>query len=253
MKNTNENMISQDLLDDYAYLVKLWYDYADKGLVKEAGELVKIKPELLDICQNIDAKIEAEKEDAEEYGESYNYDRTDILEAAFHNMMRANDYLNSPTSQGVLFHTDRWYMADLYGAVASLKDDGIIPQWVFPDYQYLANAIKNEVFKDHSAQNEQITQAIEYYCENNEYCNPIEFSKDDVKNLSIAVLYTDENLYANILKKNNKSCLEANQILEILCRAGVLSAEDFEDMSCASSMNSDIYKKIKRLAQVVVF
>lgn len=77
--------------------------------------------------------------------------------------------------------------------------------------------------------------------------------KNDVKNLSIAVLYTDESLYANILKKNNKSRLEANQILEILCRAGVLSAEDFEDMSCASSMNSDIYKKIKRLAQVVVF
>lgn len=253
MKNTNENMISQDLLDDYAYLVKLWYDYADKGLVKEAGELVKIKPELLDICQNIDAKIEAEKEDAEEYGENYNYDRTDILEAAFHNMMRANDYLNSPTSQGVLFHIDRWYMADLYGAVASLKEDGIIPQWVFPDYQYLANTIKNEVFKDHSAQNEQIAQAIEYYCENNEYCNPIEFSKDDVKNLSIAVLYTDESLYASILKKNNKSRLEANQILEILCRAGVLATEDFEDMSCASSMNSDIYKKIKRLAQVVVF
>ena len=64
----------------------------------------------------------------------------------------------------------------------------------------------------------------------NEYCNPIEFSKDDVKNLSIAVLYTDENLYANILKKNNKSRLEANQILEILCRAGVLAAEDFKDM-----------------------
>lgn len=77
--------------------------------------------------------------------------------------------------------------------------------------------------------------------------------KNDVKKLIIAVLYTDENLYANILKKNNKSRLEANQILEILCRAGVLAAEDFEDMSCVSSMNSDIYKKIKRLAQVVVF
>ena len=68
-----------------------------------------------------------------------------------------------------------------------------------------------------------------------------------------AVLYTDEKLYANILKKNNKSRLEANQILEILCRAGVLAAEDFEDMSCASSMNSNVYKKIKRLAQVVAF
>lgn len=77
--------------------------------------------------------------------------------------------------------------------------------------------------------------------------------KNDVKKLIIAVLYTDESLYASILKKNNKSRLEANQILEILCRAGVLAAEDFEDMSCVSSMNGDIYKKIKRLAQVVVF
>ena len=117
----------------------------------------------------------------EEHGKSYNYDRIEVLEASFHNMMRKNDYLNSPTSQGVLFYTDRWYMADLYGAVSSLKEDGIIPQWISPDYQFLANAIKKEVFDDHSAQNEQIAQVIEYYCKNNEHCDLIELSKNDLK------------------------------------------------------------------------
>lgn len=211
----------RDFLDYYSDFIILWMHYNDQGLIPDSVNFDMVKNDLAELCSSLSKDIK-ENDAYDEYHEK--------ADQMFKDYMNRNGWMKEALNSDNVFYHGKWYIADLENAVEGLQEDGIVPKNCNIDYRDLAKYVKQQVFTDHTDENERIRNAVENYVEQHD---PFHLTKQEI-NLFTGIVtetmngsITGNSMYQCFLKAHGWKSLTVEQIVEILVRSARFDEDSF--------------------------
>lgn len=235
----------QDFLDYYSDFVILWMYYNDQGLIPDSVNFDMVKDDLAELCSSLSKDIK-ENDAYDEY-----HGKADQM---FKDYMNRNGWMKEELNSDTIFYNGKWYIADLENAVEDLQEDGIIPKNCNIDYKDLAKYVKQQVFTDHTDENERIRSAVEEYVEQRD---PLHLTKQEIDLFAEIVAgtmnrsITSNSMYQCFLKAHGWNSLTVEQIVEILSRSEQFDEDSFIEENLTGP-RLEIWRKINDYAKISV-
>ena len=235
----------QDFLDYYSDFVILWMHYNDQGLIPDSVNFDMVKDDLAELCSSLSKDIK-ENDAYDEYHEK--------ADQMFKDYMNRNGWMKEEMNSDTVFYDGKWYIADLESAVEVLQEDGIIPKTCNIDYKELAKYVKQQVFTDHTDENERIRSAVEEYVE---LRDPLHLTKQEIDLFAEIVAgtmnrsITSNSMYQCFLKAHGWKSLTVEQIVEILGRSDRFDEDSFIEENLVGP-RLEIWRKINDYAKISV-
>ena len=243
---TFSNEDFQDFLDYYSDFVILWMQYNNQGIIPDSVNFDMVKDDLAELCHSLSEDVNANGT-YDEYHEK--------ADQMFKDYMSRNGWMKEETNSNTVFYNGKWYIADLENAVEGLQEDGVIPKNCNIDYKELAKYVKQQVFSDHTDENERIRNAVEEYVEQHD---PLHLSKQEIDLFTEIVTgpmnrsVTSNSMYQCFLKAHGWTSLTVEQIVEILSRSDQFDEDSFIEENLVGS-RLEIWHKINDYAKIIAF
>lgn len=235
----------RDFLDYYSDFIILWMHYNDQGLIPDSVNFDMVKNDLAELCSSLSKDIK-ENEAYDEYHEK--------ADQMFKDYMNRNGWMKKALNSDTVFYHGKWYIADLENAVEGLQEDGIVPKNCNVDYRDLAKYVKQQVFTDHTDENERIRNAVENYVEEHD---PLYLTKQEIGLFAEIVAgtmnrsITGNSMYQCFLKAHGWKSLTVEQIVEILGRSARFDEDSFIEENLVGP-RLEIWRKINDYAKISV-